>query len=69
MGLYVDVAPFHYTRAYLSNVFHITQLPKEQRLEWIAKLNKRVPTIVRSYRSSPVLKYMSLLPEEIRQLL
>jgi len=65
----VDAAPFHYTRAYLSNVFHITQLPSEQRLEWIAKLNKRVPTIVRSCRSGPVLKYMSLLPEEIRQLL
>ncbi|VVO12127.1 energy transducer TonB [Pseudomonas fluorescens] len=66
---WVDAAPFHYTRAYLSNVFHITQLPKEQRLEWIAKLNKRVPTIVRSCRSSPVLKYMSMLPEEIRKLL
>ncbi|MNG32467.1 hypothetical protein D3C84_1184870 [compost metagenome] len=50
-------------------MFHITQLPSEQRLEWIAKLNKRVPTIVRSCRSGPVLKYMSLLPEEIRQLL
>jgi TonB family protein len=66
---WVDAAPFHYTRAYLSNVFHVTQLPKEQRLEWIAKLNKRVPNIVRSCRSGPVLKYMSLLPEEIRQLL
>jgi protein TonB len=66
---WVDAAPFHYTRAYLSNVFHITQLPKEQRLVWIAKLNKRVPTIVRSCRNGPVLKYMSLLPEEIRKLL
>jgi TonB family protein len=66
---WVDAAPFNYTRAYLSNVFHITQLPKEQRLVWIAKLNKRVPTIVRSCRNGPVLKYMSLLPEEIRKLL
>jgi TonB family protein len=66
---WIDARPFHYTRAYLSNVFHTTQLPKEQRLEWIAKLNKRVPTIVRQCRSSPVRKYMSLLPEEIRQLL
>ena len=48
---------------------HVTQLPNEQRLALIAKLNKRVPNIVRECRSSPVLKYMSLLPEEIRELL
>jgi TonB family protein len=66
---WVDLAVFDYTRAYLSNVFHITQLPNETRLALIANLNKRVPIIVRECRNSPVRKYMSLLPEDIRKLL
>lgn len=66
---WVDTAVFDYTRAYLSNVFHITQLPNEKRLAWIANLNKRVPIIVRECRNSPVRKYMSLLPKDIRELL
>lgn len=66
---WIDSTPFHYTRSYLSNVFHTTQLPDEQRLEWIAKLNRKVPIIVRQCRSSPVNKYMDLLPTEIRNLL
>ena len=66
---WVDSVVFDRTRAYLSNVFHTTQLPNEKRLAWIAKLNQRVPIIVRKCRESPVLSYMSLLPEEIRQLL
>lgn len=66
---WVDTAVFGYTRAYLSNVFHSTQLPNETRLAWIANLNKRVPIIVRECRNSPVRKYMSLLPREIRELL
>lgn len=66
---WVDAPVFDFTRAYLSNVFHITQLPNEKRLAWIAKLNKRVPIIVRECRNSPVRKYTSLLPEEVRKLL
>ena len=66
---WIDARPFHYTRAYLSNVFHATQFSREQRMEWIAKLNKRVPTIVHQCRSGSVRKYMSLLPEQIRKLL
>ncbi|KPG91711.1 energy transducer TonB [Pseudomonas sp. RIT-PI-q] len=66
---WVDTAVFDYTRAYLSNVFHITQLPDEKRLALIATLNRRVPTIVRQCRRGPVLKYMSLLPKDIRELL
>ena len=66
---WIDAAVFDYTRAYLSNVFNATQLENEQRLALIAKLNKRVPKIVRDCRASPVRKYMSLLPEDIRKLL
>ncbi|MGL6242157.1 energy transducer TonB [Pseudomonas sp.] len=66
---WVDSAVFDYTRAYLSNVIYTTQLQNEERLALIAKLNKRVPKIVRDCRASPVRKYMSLLPEEIRKLL
>jgi TonB family protein len=66
---WVDAAVFDYTRAYLSNVFNATQLQNEQRLALIAALNKRVPRIVRECRNSPVRKYMSLLPEDIRKLL
>ncbi|MCK1790186.1 energy transducer TonB [Pseudomonas violetae] len=66
---WVDSPPFHYTRAYLSNTFHVTQLPDEQRLAWIALLNRKVPTIVRQCRSSPVIKFMNLLPTDIRNLL
>lgn len=66
---WVDSKVFDYTRAYLSNVFHVTQLSNERRLEWIAKLNKRVPIIVRECRNNPARKYMSLLPAEIRKLL
>ncbi|MGE8188089.1 energy transducer TonB [Pseudomonas sp. NPDC086278] len=66
---WVDSAVFGYTRAYLSNVFHATQLSNDQRLALIAQLNKRVPRIVRECRASPVRKYMSLLPEDIRTLI
>ena len=66
---WVDSAVFGFTRAYLSNVFNKTQLQNEQRLALIAKLNKQVPKIVRDCRTSPVRKYMSLLPEDIRKLL
>jgi protein TonB len=66
---WVDSAVFGSTRAYLSNVFNKTQLQNEQRLALIAKLNKQVPKIVRDCRASPVRKYMSLLPEDIRKLL
>lgn len=66
---WVDSEVFGYTRAYLSNVFHITQLPNEKRLAWIANMNKRVPIIVRECRISPTRKYTSLLPVEIRKLL
>jgi TonB family protein len=66
---WVDSAVFDYTRAYLSNVIYTTQLQNEERLALIAKLNKRVPKIVRDCRASPVRKYMSLLPEDIRKLL
>ena len=65
---WVDAAVFDYTRAYLSNVFNTTQLQNEQRLALIAALNKRVPRIVRECRASPVRKYMSLLPEDMRKL-
>lgn len=66
---WVDSDVFHYTRAYLSNVFHTRQLPNEQRLALIAKLNKRVPGIVRRCAGSPSLRYTSLLPQEIQKLL
>lgn len=66
---WVDAAVFEYTRAYLSNVIYTTQLQNEQRLALIAKLNKQVPRIVRECRTSPVRKYMSLLPVDIRKLL
>lgn len=66
---WVDSAVFDYTRAYLSNVIYTTRLQDEQRLALIAKLNKRVPIIVRACRSSPVRRYMSLLPEDVRKLL
>ncbi|MHC8389099.1 energy transducer TonB [Pseudomonas sp. MDT2-39-1] len=66
---WVDSAVLDYTRAYLSNVIYTTQLQNEERLALIAKLNKCVPKIVRECRNSPVRKYMSLLPEDIRKLL
>jgi TonB family protein len=66
---WIDAEAFVRTRAYLSNVFHKAQLPDEQRLAMIARLNKRIPTIVRGCRDSPVRTYMSLLPEDIRSLM
>ncbi|WP_460926737.1 energy transducer TonB [Pseudomonas sp. MC6] len=66
---WIDSAAFVQTRAYLTNVFHKTQLPDEQRLAMIAKMNKRVSMIVRSCRESPTRKFVSLLPVEIRELL
>ncbi|VVM39089.1 energy transducer TonB [Pseudomonas fluorescens] len=65
---WIDTTVFVHTRAYLSNIFHKSQLPDEQRLAMIAKLNKRIPVIVRGCRDSPSRKYVSLLPSEIRDL-
>ncbi|MDT3310503.1 energy transducer TonB [Pseudomonas sp. rhizo66] len=66
---WIDSAVFAQTRAYLSNVFHKTQLPDEQRLAMIAKMNQQVERIVRGCRESPTRKFISLLPAEIRELL
>ena len=66
---WIDTKVFVHTRGYLSNAFHKAQLPDEQRLAMIARLNKRIPLIVRGCRDSPVRTYMSLLPEDIRSLM
>lgn len=65
---WIDSAVFAQTRAYLSNVFHKTQLPDAQRLAMIAKMNRQVEKIVRACRQSPTRKFISLLPAEIREL-
>ncbi|MFM9381323.1 energy transducer TonB [Pseudomonas sp. UV AK001] len=66
---WVDSEIFVYTRAYLSNSINRRQLSDEERLAMIAKMNKRVPMIVRSCRENPAQEFMSLLPVEIRELL
>lgn len=66
---WVDAEVFNYTRAYVSNVILKSQLADEQRLAIIAKMNRRVPMIVRGCREAPMRSYMSFLPGEIRELL
>ncbi|MGU3344877.1 energy transducer TonB [Pseudomonas monsensis] len=66
---WVDSNVFAYTRAYLSNALTRHQLSDQKRLAMIAKMNKRVPVIVRNCRESPTRKFVSLLPVEIRELL
>ncbi|WP_025113293.1 energy transducer TonB [Pseudomonas sp. H1h] len=66
---WVDAQVFDYTRAYVSNVIHTSQLADEQRLAIIAKMNRRVPLIVRGCRENPMRRYMSFLPAEVRELL
>ncbi|WP_347902636.1 energy transducer TonB [Pseudomonas purpurea] len=66
---WVDLAVFHYTRAYLSNGFFQRQLSTEQRLAMIAKLNRSVRSIARLCLDYPASRYMRVLPEEIRKLL
>jgi len=51
----------------LSTTFIKTQLSNEQRLALIARLNERVPIIVRRCHDSPSIRFMSLLPEEIKK--
>jgi len=66
---WVDMPAFSYTRSYLSNTFNSAQLSNEQRLALIARLNERAPIIVRRCGDSPLIRFMSLLPEEIKKLL
>jgi len=66
---WVDSLPFHYTRSYLSNTFFQHQLSNEQRLALIARLNRRVSDVVVRCRERPASKFMTFLPEDIRQLL
>lgn len=66
---WVDTAAFHYTRAYLSNAFSATTLTNERRLALIAKLNRKVPIIVRECLNNPVSRYVRYLPQDIRKLL
>ncbi|MEN5043229.1 energy transducer TonB [Pseudomonas koreensis] len=66
---WVDAEVFNYTRAYVSNVILKSQLADEQRLAIIAKMNRRVPMIVRGCREAPMRSYMSFLPGEVRELL
>ncbi|WP_160104782.1 energy transducer TonB [Pseudomonas izuensis] len=65
----IDAAPFHYTRAYLSNACSKATLSDERRLALIAKMNRMVPTIVRQCLSSPGSRYSRFLPKDIRELL
>lgn len=66
---WADTPAFYYTRAYLSNAFSSTTLPNERRLALIARMNRKVPVIVRQCLNSPVSRYVRFLPEEIRKLL
>lgn len=66
---WVDTPAFHYTRAYLSNAFSVTTLTDERRLALIAKLNRKVPIIVRECLNNPVSRYVRYLPQDIRKLL
>ncbi|WP_285419063.1 TonB family protein [Pseudomonas sp. efr-133-TYG-5] len=66
---WVDALPFHYTRAYLTNTISPQQLPAEQRLALIAKLNRRVSDVVVRCRERPMSNFAGFLPEEIRRLL
>lgn len=66
---WIDAPAFYYTRAYLSNAFSSTMLSNERRLELIARMNKRVPMIVRQCSSSPTSRFARFLPEELRTLL
>jgi TonB family protein len=66
---WVDSLPFHYTRSYLSNTVFQHQLSNKQRLALIARLNRRVSDVVVRCRERPASKFMTFLPEDIRQLL
>ncbi|MGJ7517348.1 energy transducer TonB [Pseudomonas baetica] len=66
---WADTTAFYYARAYLSNAFSTTTLPNERRLELIAKMNRKVPIIVRECLNSPVSRFVRFLPEDIRKLL
>jgi TonB family protein len=66
---WADTTAFYYTRAYLSNAFSATTLPNERRLALIAKMNRKVPIIVRECMNNPVSRYVRFLPEDIRKLL
>jgi TonB family protein len=66
---HLDLMPFNYTRAYLSNVFFVKQLPNAERLALIARFNRHVPGIVRRCGSFPATRYVKMLPQEIRELL
>ncbi|HEF4759019.1 TPA: energy transducer TonB [Pseudomonas putida] len=66
---WADTTAFYYTRAYLSNAFSTTTLPNERRLALIAKMNRKVPIIVRECLNSPVSRFVRFLPEDIRKLL
>lgn len=66
---WVDMPAFNWIRSYLTHSLSPTQLPNERRLELIARLNRKVPVIVRQCQDNPVSRYARFLPEEIRQLL
>lgn len=66
---WVDSPAFHYTRAYLSNAFSTTTLSTERRLAMIARMNRKVPFIVRQCLNNPVSRFARFLPEDIRKML
>jgi TonB family protein len=66
---WVDSFAFHYTRAYLTNAISAPTLTNERRLALIARLNRKVPIIVRECLNNPVSRYVRFLPQDIRKLL
>ncbi|MHC8290041.1 energy transducer TonB [Pseudomonas sp. XS1P51] len=66
---WVDLPVFSWTRSYLTHSISPTQLPEAKRLALIAKLNKSVPSIVRSCNTHSVSRFVRFLPKEIRELL
>ncbi|CAI8778141.1 MULTISPECIES: energy transducer TonB [unclassified Pseudomonas] len=67
--LWVDLAAFRYTRAYLSSGFFQHQWTTAERLAMIKRLNRQVLSIARRCLDYPASRFFRFLPEEIRKVL
>lgn len=66
---WVDMNFFFWARSYLAHSIASGLMPRDKRLELIAKLNRGVPSIIRRCNTHPTSRAVRFFPKEVRELL
>lgn len=66
---WVDMSFFFWARSYLAHSITSGLMPRDKRLQLIAKLNRDVPSIIRRCNTHPTSRAVRFFPKQVRELL